>query len=219
MEIVPIKIEAGEGKAWQEVCGLSRDDVCKRTVAIYDEKAGAYILRCFGIDFEVDPCDMRIACPSAQGTIFLDELKTFFRLTVLCYMASAMDIPVTGRLIRPVDVKGGHRFSAGTHVLPLDAIAARFSKDKEGFIARGRDYGAEIVAGYGDACVRIYPLPRVPITMVLWVEDEEFPAKVDLFFDSTCEFQLSRSDTIWASALMSCVVMAGEGTCAASDHA
>ena len=208
MDIVPIKIDVGEGKAWDEVCGLSREDVSGRTAAVYDEKAGAYILRCFGIDFHVDPCEMRIACPSDKGAIFMDKLKTIFRLTVLCYMASAKDIPATGRLIRPVDVKGGHRFSAGTHVLPLDAIAARYGKDKEGFLERGKAMGAEVVTGYGDACLRLYPLPRVPITLVLWLEDEEFPAKVDLFFDSTCEYQLSRSDTIWASALMCTVIMA-----------
>ncbi len=207
MEIVPIKIENGEGKAWQEVCGLSREDVCRRTVSVYDEKAGAYILRCFGIDFEVDPCEMRIACPSARGAIFLNKLKTFFRLTVLCYMASAKDIPATGRLIRPVDCKGGHRFSGGTHVLPLDMIASRYAHNKKGFLARGKAFGGEDMAGYGDACIRLYPLPRVPVTLVLWLEDEEFPAKVELFFDSTCEFQLLRSDTIWACALMCAVVM------------
>jgi len=70
MEIVPIKIDAGEEKAWQEVCGLSRADVCRRTVSTYDEKAGAYILRCFGTDFQIDPCEMKIACQSAQGGDF-----------------------------------------------------------------------------------------------------------------------------------------------------
>lgn len=207
MEIVPIKIDAGEEKAWQEVCGLSREDICRRTVSTYDEKAGAFILRCFGTDFQIGPCEMKIACQSAQGAIFFNKLKSFFRLTVLCYMASAKDIPLSGRLIRPVDVKGGHRFSSGTHVLPLEAVAARYATDKEGFISRGRDLGAEIVTGYGDACLRLYPLPRVPVTLVLWLKDDEFPEKADLFFDSTCEFQLCRSDTIWASALMCTVLM------------
>ena len=207
MEIVPIKIESGEEKAWQEVCGLSREDVCRRTGSVYDEKVGAFILRCFGVDFQVDPCEMRISCQAAQGAIFLNKLKTFFRLTVLCYMSSAKDIPPTGRLIRPVDVKGGHRFSSGTHVLPLDAVASKYANDKEGFLARGNSLGAEVVTGYGDACIRLYPLPRVPVTLVLWLKDPEFPEKVDLFFDSTCEFQLSRSDVIWASALMCTIVM------------
>ncbi len=207
MEIVPIKIESGEEKAWQELCGLSHEDVCRRTGSIYDEEAGAYVLRCFGLDIHVNPLEMRISCQAAQGEIFLNKLKTVFRLTVLCYMSSAKDIPPTGRLIKPVDVKGGHRFSSGTYVLPLDAIASRFADDKEGFIERGKVWGAEVVTGHGDACIRLYPLPRVPVTMVLWLRDEEFPARVDLFFDSTCEFQLSRSDTIWASAVMCAAVM------------
>jgi hypothetical protein len=56
--------------------GLSREDVCKRTVATYDEKAGGFILQCFGIDFQVYPCEMKIACPDTHGQIFLDKLKT-----------------------------------------------------------------------------------------------------------------------------------------------
>jgi len=53
-------------------------------------------------------------------------------------------------------------------------------------------------------------VPLVPITMILWMDDDEFPAKVDLFFDSTSEYQLSRSATIWAPALMACIIMAWE---------
>jgi hypothetical protein len=207
MEIVPIKIEQGEEKAWAQVCGLSREDVCRRTGAAFDEKAGAYLLRCFGIDFHVNPCEMLIACPSDQETLFLGKLKDFFRIAVLWYMANAKDIPPTDRLIRPVDVKGGHRFSAGTHLLPVSAIAEKYGRNKEDFLLRGQKFGAEVLSGYGDVSIRLYPLPRVPVTMILWTEDEEFPPRVDLFFDSTCEYQLELSDVVWAVAMMSCIIM------------
>jgi hypothetical protein len=207
MELIPIKIQHGEEKAWDLICGLSRDDVCRRTGTVFDKKAEAYLMRCFGIDFHVNPCEMRIACPSERGTLFLGKLKDFFRLAVLWYMSNAKDIPPTGRLIRPVDVKGGHRFSAGTHVLPVAMIAEKFARGREGFIRKGQEYGAEVVTGSGDACLRFSPLPRVPVTMVLWLEDEEFTPRVDLFFDSTCEFQLALSDVVWAVAMMCCVVM------------
>ena len=207
MEIVPIKIEHGEDKAWELVCGLSREDVCKRTATVFDENADAYLLRSFGIDFYVNPCEMRISCPSEHGSLFLGKLKDFFRLSLLWYMSNAKEISPTGRLIRPVDVKGGHRFSAGTHVLPLQTIADTFATDKEGFICKAREYGAEVLSGYGDASIRFYPLPRVPVTMILWLEDEEFTPRVDLFFDSTCEFHLVLSDIVWAVAMMCCVVM------------
>ncbi|MBI5076288.1 MAG: DUF3786 domain-containing protein [Nitrospirae bacterium] len=207
MDLIPIKIEHGEAKAWELVCGLSRADVSKRTGTVYHEKAEAYILRSYGIDFHVNPCEMLIACPSNPDSFFLGKLNDFFRMAVLWYMSNAKDIPPTGKLIRPTDVKGGHRFTTGTHVLPVDMIAERFAHDSEGFISKGREYGAEVVAGYGDAYLRFYPLPRVPVTMILWLEDEEFPPRVDLFFDSTCEFQLALSDVVWAVAMMTCVVM------------
>src|SRR5512140_2936142 len=133
MEIVPIKIQHVEEKAWAQVCGLSRDEVCRRTDATFDEKAEAYCIRSFGIDFHVNPCEMLIACPSDRGGLFLGKLKDFFRIAMLWYMSNAKEIPTTGRLIRPIDVKGGHRFSAGTHMLPLDRIAEKYGKDKDGF--------------------------------------------------------------------------------------
>lgn len=207
MELVPIKIEHGEDKAWQLVCGLSRQEVSRRTATVFDEKAEAYLLHSFGIDFHVNPCEMRISCPSERGGLFLGKLKDFFRLSVLWYMSNAKDIPPTGRLIRPVDVKGGHRFTKGTHVLPISVVAEKFGRDREGFIRKAEGYGAEVLSGYGDAYIRFYPLPRVPVTMILWREDEEFPPRVDLYLDSTCEFQLALSDIVWAVAMMCCVVM------------
>jgi len=207
MELIPIKIDNGEEKAWGLVCGLEREEVCRRTGAGFDEQAGAYVLHSYGREFHVNPCDMLIACPSGQGTIFLGKLRDFFRLAVLWYMAHAKEIPPTGRLVRPTDVKGGHRFTVGTHVLPLEQIAQRFARDRKGFLRLGRRYGAEEVPGMGDACLRFHPLPRVPVTMLLWLEDEEFAPRVDLFFDSTCEFQLALSDVVWAVAMMTCVLM------------
>jgi hypothetical protein len=103
-------------------------------------------------------------------------------------------------------VKGGQRFFSGTHVLPLDRIEARFAVDKKAFIERGLRFGSEI-APYGDAAVRLYPLPRVPVTIILWLQDEEYPARVGLFFDSTVDFQLSLSDIVWSVAAMTTLVM------------
>lgn len=209
MELIPIKINRGEEKAWQELCGLPSVQVCKETGTVFDTKRGAYVLRSFGMDFLVNPCEMMIAPldNSPKSDLFLNKLRDLFRMAVLWYMSSAKDIPTTGRLLRPIDLKGGHRFSTGTHVLPLDDIAKKYAEDPKGFTARALEYGAIVIKGYGDAYVRLYPLPRVPVDMILWLRDEEFPPKVDLLFDSTCEIQLRLSDVIWAVSLMCCVTM------------
>jgi len=205
-ELVPIKTIWGEAKAWETLAGLRPQAVCVGAMAAYDEASRAYTIRSFGIEFTILPDSRTITSSDPKAGIFLDRYKDFFRLAVLGYLTSAKDIPATGRLIRPLDVKGGHRFFSGTHLLPLDRIEDRFGRDNVAFIERGLKFGAEI-AKYGDAAVRLYPLPRVPVTIILWLHDDEYPSRATLFFDSTVDFQLSLSDIVWSVSLMTTLVM------------
>ena len=195
MELVPIKTIGGEEKAWEKLSGLRPQEVCAGAKAAYDASSGTYAITAFGVDFVVSPAERTISSDNPHAALFLDRYKDFFRLALLWHMTSAKDIPATGRLIRPLDVKGGQRFFTGTHVLPLDRIHEKYGRNKMGFIERGVKFGAE-VADFGDAAIRLYPLPRVPVTMILWLEDEEFPARATLFFDSTVDFQISLSDIV-----------------------
>jgi hypothetical protein len=206
VELVPLKTVWGEAKAWETLAALRPQDVCAGARAAYDEASRTYTIPAFGIDFFISPDARTITSGDPRSGHFLERYKDFFRLAVLWYMTSAKDILATGRLIRPLDVKGGQRFFSGTHVLPLDRIEERFGRDKVAFVERGLRFGAEI-ARYGDAAVRIYPLPRVPVTIILWLQDEEYPARATLFFDSTVDFQLSLSDIVWSVAMMSTLVM------------
>ncbi len=205
-ELVPLKTVWGEAKAWETLTGLRPKDVCSGAMAAYDESSRTYTVEAFGIDFTVSLDTKTIASSDPKSGLFLERYKDFFRLAVLWYMTSAKNIPATGRLIRPLDVKGGQRFFSGTHVLPLDRIEDRFGRDKTAFIERGLQFGSEL-ASYGDASVRLYPLPRVPVTIILWLQDEEYPARAGLFFDSTVDFQLSLSDMVWSVAMMTALVM------------
>jgi len=205
-ELVPIKTVWGEAKAWDILAGMQPNDVCSAAKAAYDEASRSYMITSFGINFTIAPDKRTITSMDPKSALFLERYKDFFRLAVLWYMTSAKNIPATGRLIRPLDVKGGQRFFSGTHVLPLDRIEERFGRDKVAFIEQGLKFGAEI-ARYGDAAVRLYPLPRVPVTIILWLQDEEYPSRVTLFFDSTVDFQLSLSDIVWSVSMMATLVM------------
>lgn len=205
-ELVPLKTVWGEAKAWESLAALRPRDVSANAGVRYDEASRSYTVRSFGIDFVVSLEARDITSGNARSPLFLERYRDFFRLAVLWYLTSAKDIPPTGRLIRPLDVKGGQRFFSGTHLLPLDRIEERFGRDKVGFVERGLRFGAEI-AKLGDAAVRLYPLPRVPVTVILWLQDEEYPSRATLFFDSTVDFQLSLSDIVWSVAMLSTLVL------------
>jgi hypothetical protein len=206
IELVPLKTVWGEAKAWEVLSGLKPKEVSSGAKATYNPATGNYAIKSFGVDFIVSPATQTITSDSPLATLFLGRYKDFFRLALLWYMTSAKDISTTERLIRPIDVKGGQRFFTGTHVLPLDRVQERYRKDKAGFILRGMKYGAD-VAKFGDASIKLYPLPRVPVTVIHWLEDEEFPARTSLFFDSTVDYQISLSDIVWSVAMMATLIM------------
>jgi hypothetical protein len=118
---------------------------------------------------------------------------------------NAKNIVFLNKMIRPEDLKGGSIYSKGSHVLPLDKIADKYGRDREGFIQRGNELGCEELA-YGDASIKLYPFPRIPIIIILWKADDEFAARSDLLFDATCELHLP-VDIIWSTAMMTVLMM------------
>ncbi len=194
----------GENKAWEILATLNPDDVCRAGIVSYDRETERYTVKSFGMEFIVALQDRTISSVAPESDVLLKRLGYFFRLSILWYLVSAKDVACTGRLVKLQNVKGGEIFTKGSHALPLDKVAQKFGKDKEGFLKKGVDLGGE-PDNYGDASVKIHPFPRVPAVIMLWLEDEEFPARADLMFDSTCGAQLA-TDIIWSIAML-CVLM------------
>lgn len=198
-------ISYGEEKAWEILRGFDPSVVCRNAAVSFDEKDGHYILRSFCTDFSVSPTERIIKSLSLTGETVIKKHGYFFIHSCLWYLINAKDIPLTGRLIKPVNIRGGEMFFRGSHILPLDSVAKRYGDDKEAFIKRGRELCAEVL-NYGDISIKLLPMPRIPVTFILWLEDEEFPPRADLLLDSTCELRLPL-DIIWSIAMMSVLVM------------
>ena len=84
-------------------------------------------------------------------------------------------------------------------------IANKYGNNKQDFFERGKKYNAERL-DYGDASIKLYPLPRIAIIIILWEQDDEFPARSDILLDASCEEHLS-ADMIWSLAMLSALIM------------
>ena len=196
---------SGEEKAWDILQTLEPSNVCRDASVAFDVNLGRYILRSFCSDFHINPEEKTIKSLNLTGENILKKYGYFFVHSSLWYLIHAKDIPFTGRLVKPVNIKGGESFFRGSHVLPLDSAATIYGSDRESFMKRGEKLCAEVL-NYGDASLRLLPLPRIPVTLILWLKDEEFQPRAELLLDSTCEMQLPL-DIIWAIAMLSVLVM------------
>jgi hypothetical protein len=195
----------GEDKAWEILSKMTPADVCKAASVTYDAASASYQVTSFGMYFIVSGPDKKISSTAPGSDVLLGKLGSFFRLSVLWYLVGARDIACSNRHVGLEHIRGGEIFTRGSHVIPLDSVAIKYGKNREGFIEKGKSLGGEFMT-YGDASIRLAPLPRIPITLTLWLEDDEFPARLDVMFDSTCEMHLP-TDVIWSIAMMSVLIM------------
>lgn len=195
----------GEDHAWQKIAISVPAEVCRRTGASFDEDSGTYVLNVFNASVAIHPGHREIRGTGGQSDLLLGKLPHYSRLSILWYLVQAQDIPSSGNLIHPRELNGGLIFIQGSHMLPLDKLALRYHGDMRGFLNTGETLGGER-REFGDASIMLYPFPRIPVLLVLWGKEEEFPARAQLLLDATCSQHLP-TDIIWSTAIMSIMVM------------
>ncbi|MDX9714695.1 MAG: DUF3786 domain-containing protein [Dissulfurispiraceae bacterium] len=196
---------SGEQKAWTALAAMDAVETAKNTGVDFDNDSRSYLLKSLNSTVGISPLKKEFICNDENGRFLTERLGYFFRLSALVYMTTAKDISLSGRLINPSGMKGGEIYFRGSHILPLDKLAQKYETDKQGFISRALELGGAETQ-YGDAGVILLPLPKLPIYLNLWLKDDEFPARCDIMFDSTCEMQLPL-DIIWSVAMMTILAM------------
>ena len=180
-------MSSGAEKAWEILSTLEPSVVCRNASVLFDENALSYSVKVFCYDFSVCANRRTIQGSSSAAERLRERYAYFFIHSCLWYLIHAKEIDPSNRLVKPIDVKDGAMFFRGSHKLPLDELANRYGDDKDAFLQRGGDLCAEILT-YGDASLRLFPMPRIPVAFILWQKDDEFPPRADLLLDSTCDW-------------------------------
>ncbi len=110
------------------------------------------------------------------------RLSEEFQILLIRYLVSAYRGGLENVVVSEKDFQGGVTFFQGPHALHVNPIATLYGGNLQGFTERGYSLGAEPVS-YGDAAMKFHPFPGIPVTYVLWKEDDEFPASVSVLFD------------------------------------
>ncbi|MBI5115145.1 DUF3786 domain-containing protein [Candidatus Poribacteria bacterium] len=181
---------------WKELMSMDPLDVCRRSLAAYNETERAYELRVLNDDLLVYSDQKRVTRVSepASGN---DRPPGFNAVLVsVHYLIRAKEIPIAREYITETEVTDGGFFFKGPHALPSWKVEKKFGNDAAMFIEKGHLIGGKPVR-FGDAALEFLVLPRVRIAYVLWISDDEFPARSQILFDASAEKHFAL-DVLWA---------------------
>jgi len=172
-------------------------------LAAYDDDAGTYTVVSFGDSYVADMKDRSVSFREDPYR----EPEYLLRFAIPVYLANAKSIPKSGELVR--EFTGGDFFHRGAHTLALEELAEKYGADADGFRTAGSSVLGGEDAGLGDASVRFDALPRISMTFVLWLGDDEFPPRMSLLFDANADRHVPL-DVLWALAVVACERMLGK---------
>jgi hypothetical protein len=177
---------------WVQLEGEIPEEICRRALVSYGHEQG-FLLPFLNQTFQILPRTRSIVPLYSHAP----KIKSFeLDLIILTYLLRVQAMEMSEKMVNEKQIPGGEAFFRGPHSLNTRPMEEVFGEDREAFLSAGRRLNGK-VRDLGDAAICLPVLPRIPVTLILWEKDDEFPAKVTVNFDSTISSHLPL-DIIWA---------------------
>ena len=182
-----------EKAALKRLEGQSGEDIARRTGIPFDWQTQTFALTSLGQAVEICFSDFSIAPP----------LDQWHQLLLLHYLDMADGTALTGELMAFGELPGGMVRGGGFDRQSELTLSGRLgSRPREAVERACLCLGGKLLTSNADVCAVFALFPRYPITLKLWLADEEMPGSGRLFLDRAAEHYLSVEDAVTAGTLL-----------------
>lgn len=183
---------------FQDLAEMDPQEVCTRALCGYETDTERYTLSIWGANYGVYPAEACIVRLSDNTPV----TNTFLSLFVVHYLLTSQERPITKEWISVKDIPGGATFFRGPHAVPVYLIEKRYGNDMDGF-AEACEQLDGTPLHMADKAYVFKIAPRIPVAVLLWKGDDEFPAEAKLLFDKSIKHHLAL-DIIFSMAVELC---------------
>ena len=187
--------EYGYTQAYQLACEqLAKIDniqqQCIRSGAQYQEAGSQQIitLKYLNRTYRVTLPHIDVSLTDSEEEVPLRD-----KILILHYLILAKGTPFADKLITFKELPEGANYFPSFSKRVIKPMVDHFGNEPHLLIDAAAILGG-YKAGYGDVAATINAFPYVPITLVLWRGDEEFPPSGSIMFDATISDYLSAED-------------------------
>ena len=161
--------------------------IAARSGCTYNGKTQSFTAECFGRSVEIYLPEYN-AVPETDGWI---------HLIMLHYLACSDGEPVSEELMAFGGCTGGlirgTKFDLTAEGQLSEMLSGRTAEQIKAALEAA---GGQLVHGRGDISARIPFLPRYPVTVNIWLADEEFPASGKMLLSKSADHYLTVEDAV-----------------------
>ena len=168
---------------WQQLAELKGVKVAASAQCQYSKSSEQYNILFLDKEYTVTVADKEILSSSGEEPGFIEQL------CILSYLINAVDVPEAGKLVKGDSLAGGEFFFKGVHALETARLEECFGECPGLLYDLAESFDATRCE-FGDASIKLYAFSRIPLTIVIWQSDDEFPARASILFDKTAGKQL-----------------------------
>jgi hypothetical protein len=183
---------------FKKLLRLPPEEVCRRASCQYNNETKKYLLKVWGHEYVIHP---------ETSTIMLTQdgaykPHDFFYLFIIYYMLHVKNHEISEEWISEKDMPSGTTFFRGLHVIPTHLITDAFKNNLQLFKKTCEQLGGTFI-NQADAAFVFHITPKIPIAVLYWEGDEDFPPESKLLFDKSITHHLTL-DIIFSVAVEIC---------------
>ncbi|MCO1601770.1 DUF3786 domain-containing protein [Desulfosporosinus nitroreducens] len=155
----------------------------------YSIEDNALIIEFLGQHFKIDyPSGNFVPIQASDG-----ELPIAAQILILHYITNLSEPFEVGTLISYKELPGGAIYIKPFNGRAIDPLVRTFGSDPDSLLKVVTHLGGQS-NGLGDVGVTYRVFPRIPLALMLWRADDEFPASGNILFDASAPSILPTED-------------------------
>ncbi len=129
------------------------------------------------------------------------EIPLQEQVLILHYLMAAETPDLSGQWVSYREIPGASFYFGAFVKRAVDPLKKVFGQNISGFCQAAEKLQARKIEN-GDAGFEFQMFPAVPLQLILWEGDNEFPAEANILFDKTIGRILSPEDVAWLSGMV-----------------
>lgn len=134
-----------------------------------------------------------------------DEAKTEIpiqeQILILHYLLSSAPPLSAENWVSYREIPGASFYYSAFVKRAIDPLKKVFGQNLDGLLRAGEILGAQTIDS-GDLGYEFRLFPNIPLRLILWAGDEEFPAEANIVFDENIKDILSPEDIAWLAGML-----------------